>query len=242
MIYENRIIGSGEEKLDQILFNPKNWRKHPKYQQEALQGVLEKIGWVQQVIINKRTGCLVDGHLRVQLAAREGNETIPVLYIDISEEEEDLVLASLDPIGKMAETDKEKLAELHSGIETDSERIKNFLEQSARDEKILRGEEGDGNLLNVVDITIEDPKTKVNHNDVFRIGEHILVCANIMDEWEFWSQYLEAGMLFVPYPGMYAILVKKYRRMLLVQPDEYIAGHIVDRYIEIYGEAEVEQL
>ena len=60
---KNRIIGSGEEQLDQIMFNPRNWRIHPLSQQDALKGVLEEVGWVQEVIINKRTGHLVDGHL-----------------------------------------------------------------------------------------------------------------------------------------------------------------------------------
>ena len=105
-MYKNRIIGSGEESLDNILFHPRNWRIHPLNQQDALKGVLEEVGWVQQVIINKRTGNLIDGHLRCQLAAREGNKTIPVLYVDIDEAEEELVLATLDPIAAMAVTDK----------------------------------------------------------------------------------------------------------------------------------------
>ena len=115
--YKNRIIGSGEEQLDQIMFNPRNWRIHPLNQQNALKGVLEEIGWVQQVVINKRTGNLIDGHLRCQLAAREGNETIPVVYVDLSEDEEEIILASLDPLGEMAVRDKEMLEELLLDLE-----------------------------------------------------------------------------------------------------------------------------
>jgi len=91
MTYQNRIIGHGEEVLDQILFNPLNWRIHPKAQQDALDGVLSEVGWVQDVIVNKRTGRLVDGHLRCQLAARKGDKTIPVTYVDLDEQEEALV-------------------------------------------------------------------------------------------------------------------------------------------------------
>jgi len=99
--FANRIVGSGEESLDQIQFNPRNWRVHPLNQQNALKGVLEEVGWVQEVIVNKRTGNLVDGHLRCQLAAREGAKTIPVKYVDLSEEEEGLILSTLDPIAAM---------------------------------------------------------------------------------------------------------------------------------------------
>ena len=137
--YKNRIIGSGEESLDDILFNPRNWRIHPLSQQDALKGILEEVGWVQQVIINKRTGNLVDGHLRCQLAAREGNKTIPVLYVDIDEAEELLVLSTLDPIAAMAVTDKAKLEELLADIESENENVQKMLDDIATKEKLEYG-------------------------------------------------------------------------------------------------------
>jgi len=140
--YKNRIIGSGEESLDNILFNPRNWRIHPLNQQDALKGVLEEVGWVQQVIINKRTGNLIDGHLRCQLAAREGNKIIPVLYVDIDEAEEELVLATLDPIAGMAATDKAKLDELFAGIESENENVRKMMDEIAAKEKLAYGEKG----------------------------------------------------------------------------------------------------
>ncbi len=126
---KNRIIGSGEEQLDNILFNPRNWRIHPLSQQNALKGVLEEVGWVQEVIINKNTGHLVDGHLRCQLAAREGATTIPVKYVDLTEEEEILVLSTLDPIAAMAATDKQKLDELFADIQSDNENVNKMLDE-----------------------------------------------------------------------------------------------------------------
>ena len=135
--YKNRIIGSGEEPLDNILFNPRNWRIHPLSQQDALKGVLEEVGWVQQVIVNKRTGNLIDGHLRCQLAAREGAKTIPVVYVDVSEDEEALVLATLDPIGAMAATDKQKLDELFQDINSDNENVQKMIAEIAEKEGVL---------------------------------------------------------------------------------------------------------
>jgi hypothetical protein len=136
-MYKNRIIGSGEESLDNILFNPRNWRIHPLNQQDALKGVLEEVGWVQQVIINKRTGNLIDGHLRCQLAAREGNKTIPVLYVDIDEAEEELVLATLDPIAGLAATDKAKLDKLFQDINSDNENVQKLISEIAENEGII---------------------------------------------------------------------------------------------------------
>lgn len=116
--YKNRIIGEGDEPIDQIQFNPANWRIHPQMQQDALNGVLREVGWVQRVVVNKRTGNLVDGHARVMLADRAGEKTVPVIYVDLSEDEEKLILASLDPIAEQAATDKEKLEELLQDIQS----------------------------------------------------------------------------------------------------------------------------
>jgi len=139
---KNRIVGSGEEQLDQIMFNPRNWRIHPLSQQDALKGVLEEVGWVQQVIVNKRTGNLIDGHLRCQLAAREGAKTIPVVYVDVSEDEEALVLATLDPIGAMAATDKQKLDELFADIQSENENVRKMMDDIAAKERLAYGESG----------------------------------------------------------------------------------------------------
>lgn len=58
--WRNRIVGEGMEDADQLLANPRNWRIHPKAQQDALEGVLREVGWVQRVIVNQRTGFVVD--------------------------------------------------------------------------------------------------------------------------------------------------------------------------------------
>ena len=69
------------------------------------------------------TGHLVDGHLRVEEALSHGQPTIPVVYVDLSPEEEALVLASLDPLAAMATTDEAKLRELLAEVSVDSEAL-----------------------------------------------------------------------------------------------------------------------
>ncbi|HUG29107.1 MAG TPA: hypothetical protein VMQ65_01135 [Candidatus Limnocylindria bacterium] len=66
--WRNRIVGHSEESPGQLLANPANWRLHPKEQQLALTGALSEVGWVAQVLVNRTTGHVVDGHLRVELA------------------------------------------------------------------------------------------------------------------------------------------------------------------------------
>lgn len=107
--WQNRIVEYAEEAPDQLLANPQNWRVHGRMQQVALSGVLDDIGFIAPVIVNKQTGHLVDGHLRVSLALRHNIPTIPVVYVDISEDEEREALTTFDPIGAMASSDMQML-------------------------------------------------------------------------------------------------------------------------------------
>lgn len=119
--WQSRIVGEGEEAPDQILANPRNWRIHPAQQQEALGAMLDRVGWVQRIVVNRRTGHLVDGHLRVTLALRRDEPKVPVVYVDLSPEEEDLVLATLDPLGGLAVMDREQIQALTCDIEKDAQ-------------------------------------------------------------------------------------------------------------------------
>ncbi len=114
--WRNRIVGHGEEAPDQLLANALNWRIHPKAQQEALSGVLDEVGWVQDIIVNRRTGNVVDGHLRASLAIGRGEKSVPVVYVDLDEHEERLILATIDPLSAMAVTDTEQLASLLADV------------------------------------------------------------------------------------------------------------------------------
>jgi hypothetical protein len=110
--WRNRIVGHGEEAPDQLLANPDNYRIHPMAQQDALSDVLRRVGVVQSVLVNRRTGHMIDGHLRVALAISNGEPSVPVTYVDLTEREESLVLATFDPLGAAAGEDRAKLEEL----------------------------------------------------------------------------------------------------------------------------------
>lgn len=101
-------------------------------QQNALAGVLAEVGWVQQVVENVRTGHLIDGHLRISLALSQGDETpVPYVQVDLSEDEERLVLATLDPLSAMAATDAAKLDELLRDVSTGDAALQAMLAELA---------------------------------------------------------------------------------------------------------------
>lgn len=122
--WKSRIVESGTIKAGQVAPNPFNFRVHSMFQQTALKDALERVGYIRNILINRRTGNLIDGHLRVMLALSESEEIeLGVDYVDLSEDEERLALATLDPLAGLAATDKAMFAELVAGIETDSEAL-----------------------------------------------------------------------------------------------------------------------
>jgi hypothetical protein len=67
---------------------------------------------IQRVIVNKQTGNLIDGEMRVELAIEKKQSTIPVVYVNLSREEELIALAYYDSVGDMAEIDLDALTTL----------------------------------------------------------------------------------------------------------------------------------
>jgi DNA modification methylase len=172
--WRNRITGAGEEAPDQLLANPANWRIHPKAQQDALAGALDAVGWVQQVLVNRRTGFVVDGHARVALALSRGEPTVPVLYVDLDPEEEALVLATLDPIGAMAGRDDEKLKALLADVTVDDAGLLALLGD-------LVGSEPKAGLTDPDEVPEPPEEPYVTPGDLYRLGDHRILCGDATD-------------------------------------------------------------
>ncbi len=116
-IWKNRIVGHAEVDPHELLANPFNFRIHTEKQGLWTTASLNELGWIDEVKVNKNTGHMVDGHFRVELAIREGQPTVPVTYLDLSEQEEKRALAIFDRITSMAAEDPDLLAKLLADIE-----------------------------------------------------------------------------------------------------------------------------
>ena len=135
-LFANRIVGYTTKRASELKANPLNWRKHPQQQRDAVQASLRELGWIAAVVENVRTGLLIDGHERVaQASARD--EVVPVLQVDLSEDEERLALATFDPITYMAETDAAQLEALLQSVNTGEAALQSLLASLAMDAGIV---------------------------------------------------------------------------------------------------------
>ena len=91
--------------------NPANWRLHPEEQKGALQSVLDDVGFVGAVIARETPAGLelLDGHLRADVA---GDEQVPVIVVDLNDEEAAKVLATYDPLSSLAKVDGDAFKQL----------------------------------------------------------------------------------------------------------------------------------
>lgn len=69
--------------------------------------------WLIPVVYNEKTGNLVDGHLRVEEAIKNEEDSIPVRVINCDETMEAFVLEYFDSIGQLATIDQDALSSLH---------------------------------------------------------------------------------------------------------------------------------
>ena len=116
-----------------LLDHDGNPRRHPQAQRDALRGVLEQVGIADAMVAyhSERNGgrlTLIDGHLRKQ----DYDLDWPTLILDVTDEEADLLLASHDPLGALAEYDRPRLDALLQEVRAKSPAVVGMLKDLAK--------------------------------------------------------------------------------------------------------------
>lgn len=113
-----------------LLPDPKIWRTHGEKQFNSLRGVLSEISYADALLARETPDGLhlLDGHLRAETT---GDGIIPVLVLDVTDEESDKIFASHDPVAAMATVDSGKLGDLLATPSTQSEAVEQMLKDLA---------------------------------------------------------------------------------------------------------------
>ncbi len=184
MTMKDRVKELRRVPASELRANPKNWRRHPPSQEAALRGVLEDIGFADAVIARETDDGLelIDGHLRQEVM---GDQVIPVLIVDVTEEEADKMLLTYDPLAMMAHADQDQLLQLLRDTQFESQAVNDMLEAVANGER-----------LPMPDLTepVEDPGPQIDRADelrekwqtergqVWEVGRHRLMCGDCTDD------------------------------------------------------------
>lgn len=165
--------------------HPLNWRKHPKRQLDALDGLLRSIGFAG-ALLAYRTGegklRLIDGHARQRLV----DVPVPVLETDLTEEEANTLLALLDPISALATADRDKLGELLAVSQSNDPNVIALLERMAKDHDLVLTDATTDTSQQIAEAEALLAKWQVLPGDVWRIAsarghEHRIICGDSTD-------------------------------------------------------------
>jgi hypothetical protein len=115
--FKNRIVSFELVDPRTIKRNPLNWRTHPDQQRAAMRDALEQLGYIDTCLVSHRTRMLIDGEMRLDIAIENNEPTVPVLWVDLTPDEEKLALAIVNPMAELAGVDPEALAKLLRGHE-----------------------------------------------------------------------------------------------------------------------------
>lgn len=192
-------------------------------------------------------GRVVAGNMRLRAAQELGWNTVPTVYADLDEnraatwamrdnntygEWDELALAEMLREMEEAQVD----LDLTGFVRDDLDRLLDTLNEPA-------GPPADRGLeLALSDVSIGDPNHEVERGQLWRVGRHTLAVVGIYDGWPTWAPLLEDGDLFVPYPTPTLPLGDRAERsrLVLVQPDPWLAGHLLDKYAAVRGEDGIE--
>jgi hypothetical protein len=166
-----------------LLTNPRNWRRHPKAQVDALRGLLAEIGYADALLARELPDgrlMLIDGHLRAETTP---DALVPVLVLDVNEEEADKILLTLDPLAAMAESDSERVKALLATVRTDSGAVEELLKRTAGDRlwQIVHPHEVDEVEVSLEKAEELKAKWGTEREQLWQMGSHRIICGDCGD-------------------------------------------------------------
>lgn len=133
MQIRDRIKELRRVRASELVPNPRNWRSHPDAQRDALRGVLAEIGYADALLARELPDGrleLVDGHLRAETTP---DAMVPVLILDVDEQEAMKILLTHDPLADMAVADERRVHELIEACPFEHPQVGQMLEKLQQD-------------------------------------------------------------------------------------------------------------
>jgi ParB-like chromosome segregation protein Spo0J len=220
---------------------------------EAIRESLRVHGQFRTIVVQKSTGNILAGNSTWAAAKAEGFAEIAAILLDVDDEQAVRILIADNRLAELGEGyDERLLAELLGslpdleGTGFEGDELQEMLDRLAEEALSGAGDgEGDdveadtdldaGTLLALSDVTVGEPNHQPAHGSRWRVGEHLLVVAKLSDEHHLWAGDLD-GRVFCPYPNPYltASTLAQESRLLLAQPNRYLAGHLLDKHEALF--------
>lgn len=200
---------------------------------------IEVNGWYGVVIAQRSSGRILAGHTRRRNLLASGATRGPVLWVDCDDATARRILLADNRTAELAAWDSRALSSLLSGMAAEAGGLagSGFTTEDLAAMVAERGS-STGTLLDILDVTMADPKHETSTGDVWALGPHVLVVESVSAGWKTWTRFLTGDAVFLPHAGAFAPLAPMAAEapLVMVQPDPYIAGHMLDMWASVNGE------
>jgi len=183
--------------VEKLVPHPRNNNKHPEEQLERLTKIIKYSGFRHPITVSKRSGFIVVGHGRLDVARRLGMEEVPVDYQDFeSEAAEYQHLTADNEIARWAEFDLDQtrldLKELEFDLDLDLLGLRDL----DLDVELLEPQSDEDAVPEIP----EEPVTKLG--DVWLLGDHRVMCGDstLIDSVEKLMDGQKADLVFTDPP------------------------------------------
>jgi DNA modification methylase len=157
-----------------------------------MKGILDEVGYADAVLARETSRGLelIDGHLRTSL---DDEQILPVLVLDLNDEEATKLLLTLDPLAAMAETDNDALASLMADVTFSDESITAMLDSltsgdfepltpTVPPDAFPSDEEDEDTTSDAVDeVETDDYVPFSQRGQIWALGDHRLMCGDSAD-------------------------------------------------------------
>ena len=93
--------------------------KNPRHNDHAVDSIansIKRFGFTSPIVANK-DGTILAGHTRYKASKQIGLETVPVVYVDLSPVDAELLMIADNKLGEKADWDNSKLSEMLSSLQ-----------------------------------------------------------------------------------------------------------------------------
>lgn len=157
--------------IEKLVPHPRNNNRHPEDQIARLAKIIQNTAWRNPIIVSRKSGYIVVGHARLEVAKKLGVEMVPVDYQDFeTEAQEYQYLTSENAIARWSEIDTNALKIDLEDLEFNMEALE---------------------LLGLKDLELEnDSEMELqNADDVDETRNFIIKCDSIVDFTYLQQQY-----------------------------------------------------
>ncbi len=178
--FRNRVRELRTVLASELVADEENWRTHPPSQERAMRAVLKDVGYADALLVRELDDGrlkLIDGHLRRSL---NPDQEVPVLILDVDEDEARTMLLTFDPITSYADADRDKLKTVIDKVRMKDDGAKELIARIARSHKITPPDDKPkaGKIGDDAIPVFERNEMGVKDGDLFRLGDHYVMCGD----------------------------------------------------------------